>query len=176
MKIDKFELIEIINESLINEILDFNKIDSYEYNYYGNNPLIGEFYLEDNSRIKVVKQKINPIFLDIPQVFDLKNGIINIVFSINDITTQYKKTTFKELIKIIKTVVLIIKKFIDSNNDNPIYVIHAEPKIENEFQISDRQKRELYKMILLKHLPNNYRISDGTFKNTIPVIVFQKYK
>ena len=175
MKTDYFKLIEIINESL-NEILDFNKIDNYEYNYYGNNTLIGEFYLDDNSKVEVTQGEINPLFLNIPQVFNLKNGIINIVFSIEDITSQYKKTTFKELIKIIKTVVLIIKKFINSNNDNPIYVIYAEPKIKNEFQLSDRQKRELYKMILLKHLPNNYRISDGTFNNNIHVIVFQKYK
>jgi hypothetical protein len=173
MKIDKFELIQIINEN-INEILDFNNVDIYDYNYYGKNPLIGEFILDDNSKVKVLQQKINPLSLNIPKVFNSDNGIINLIFTIDDITTQYKKTDLKELLKIIKTVTIIIKKFIDSIQNNPIYILHAESKIKNEFELNDRQKRELYIMILLKHLPKDYRISEGTFENEIPIIVFQR--
>jgi hypothetical protein len=176
MKIDKFELIEIINES-INEILDFKNINNYEYNYYGGNPLIGEFKLDDEANVKVLQQKINPISLKIPPVFNIDNGIINLVFSIDGITAQYKKTTFKEFVKILKTIVLIIGEFISLNSDKKIvYILHAESKIENEYILSDRQKREIYKMILSRQLNGEYRISDAIFGNDIPVIAFQKLK
>ena len=74
----------------------------------------------------------------------------------------------------LKTVSLIVKDFVQKHEkENIIYILHAEPK--TDFEFTDRQKGEIYKMILNKQLPSYYRISDGTFNNK-PIIVFQKDK
>ena len=173
MKLDKFDLIALINET-INEVLDFNNIEGYSYHYYGDsNKLIGAFNVDDNTVIQVFQQQISINMVKIPQTFRKEDGVINLIYSVNDVTTQHKKTSLSELLNIIKTVNCIIKEYLDSfNNKNPIFVIYSEPKLG--VGLNDNQKRELYKMVLEKHLPPNYRVSDGVFNGNIPITVFQK--
>jgi hypothetical protein len=172
MKKDLFDLLSLIKES-INEIMDFNNIKNFDYKYYNTNNLIGEFKLDDKSEVKVYIQKLNKNNVQVPSVFDKNNEIINFIYTVNDLSTQSKTTSLQELTKILKTVFLIIKKYIESHsNINPIYTIHATSKIGMD--ITDNQKRELYKLILSKHLPKDYRISDAKFENHIPIIAFQK--
>ena len=57
------------------------------------------------------------------------------------------------MIKILKTVTLIVKKYIDSKNNsnlNPIYILYSEPK--DNVGLTDGQKNELYKELLKKQL------------------------
>jgi len=177
MKLDKFEVIRIIKET-INEVMDFVNVNNYEYEIHNstisnNLSLIGLFKLDDGAIGNVYAEKIKPEEIDIPPIFDKnKHEIINIVYSINNVTKQYQKSELKVLIRVLKTVSTIVKDFIQKHEkENPIYILHAESK--NDFELFDRQKRELYGMILSKQLPSYYRLSDGKFNN-YPVVVFQK--
>jgi len=181
MKTDYFKLIEIINEEL-NEIMDFTNIDSFNYQYFNPNyesaiSLIGEFKLDDNTNAQVFIQKINPNLVETPPVLDKTNGVFNIVYTIEGKTNQYKKTTIKELIKILKTVTLIVKKYIDANDNsnlNPIYILYSEPK--DNVGLTDGQKYELYKELLRKQLTPEYRISSATYNKSKELVAFQKDK
>ena len=83
MKTDYFSLIEIINEEL-DEIMDFTNIDSFDYQDFNPNnksiiSLIGEFKLDDGSKVQVHIQKINPELVKTPPVLDKTNGVFNCV-------------------------------------------------------------------------------------------------
>jgi hypothetical protein len=181
MKTDYFSLIEIINEEL-DEIMDFTNIDSFDYQDFNPNnksiiSLIGEFKLDDGSKVQVHIQKINPELVKTPPVLDKTNGVFNIVYTVEGKTNQYKKTTIKELIKILKTVTLIVKKYIDSKNNsnlNPIYILYSEPK--DNVGLTDGQKNELYKELLKKQLTPEYRISSAIYNKSKELIAFQKDK
>jgi hypothetical protein len=176
--ISKLSLIGMIHECL-NEVFDFNNIENYDYNIYNNAvnnnlTLIGLFKLDDGEAVKVFAEKININKVSVPPIINIKNvEVINIVYFINDITTQYKKSDLRILFKILKTVSLIIKDFVEKHEkENILYVLHGEPK--TDFEFTDKQKNEMYKMVLGKQLPSYYRASDGIFDGNKPVIVFQK--
>jgi hypothetical protein len=178
MKFDRIDLIYLINEC-INEVMDFNNIENYDYHIYNNIindniSSIGVFKLDDDAIVEVLTEKISVNDINIPPIFNKENAeIINIVYEINNMTTQYKKTDLRELLKILKTVSLIIKDFVQKHEkENIIYILHSEPKSGSGF--TDKQKGEMYKMALNKKLPSYYRISDGIYKINTPVIVFQK--
>jgi len=180
MKFDRIDLINLINEC-INEVLDFNNIENYNYKISNLNitnekiSQIGYFKLDDGAVARIYIEKIDSNKLDIPPIFDRNNSqIINIVYSINSMTTQYKKTNLRIFLKILKTVSLIINEFVQKHEiENIIYILHSEPK--TDFGLTDKQKGETYKMLLNKQLPSYYRVSDGIYNNK-PIIVFQKDK
>jgi hypothetical protein len=173
MKTDYFTLIEIINKEL-DEVMDFTNIDGFDYQYFNSNDestisLIGEFKLDDGSNVQVHIQKINPELVKTPPVLDKTNGVFNIVYTVEG------KTTIKELIKILKTITLIVKIYIDSkNNSNPIYILYSEPK--DNVGLTDGQKNELYKELLKKQLTPEYRISSTIYNKSKELIAFQKDK
>ena len=174
MKSDKLKLLEIINEE-INEIMDFNNIDSFNYNFHDTNDgLVGKFSLENGEIIEVFAQQIPSSVISMPPVFNNTEFAVNFVYSINGISSQYKKTIFSEFIKILKTVALIFKDYLNVRNNDSIYTLYSESK--TGLELNDKQKQELYKLILSKQLPKNYRIGDGLYMNHIPVIIFQKLK
>jgi hypothetical protein len=183
MKLDYFSLVELIKESM-NEIMDFSNIDNYDYEYYDfnlnnnqNKSLIGRFQLDDNLNVEVFVEKINSELVIVPPILDKSGEIYNIAYSIEGNTKQYKKTTLKELIKILKTVTLIVKEFInsvDTSEINPIFVLYSEPK-NNEI-LSNGQKYELYSELLSKQLTPEYRISTATYNNSKNLVAFQKDK
>ena len=176
--ISRLKLIGMIHECL-NEVMDFNNIENYDYIIYNNTvsdnlTLIGLFKLDDGAAVKVFAEKININDISVPPIINIENTeAINIVYSINDITTQYKKSNLKILFKILKTTSLIIKDFVKKHEkENILYILHGEPK--TDFGFTDGQKNEMYKMVLGKQLPLYYRASDGIFDGNKPVIVFQK--
>jgi hypothetical protein len=182
MKIDRLKALHIINEEL-NEVFDFNNISNYDFAYYDNDAqsvsngikLIGDFKLDDGAKVEVYAQNANAELINLPPVFNLNHGAINLAYAVEGVTTQYKKTTLSELLRIIKTVSLIIQKYVTSHNENTLYVLHSESKMGNDL-LSDAQKSEMYQMIISKHLPTGFRIGEGIYDNGIPIIAFQKNK
>lgn len=187
MKTDKLAMIEIIKEEIekgINELFDFKNVPDYDYNYHAiddslftnSKSLIGNFTLDDGAKVNVYIENIDRRLIYLPPVFDLNHGVVNFVFSIEGTTKQYKKTTLKELLRIVKTVSQIVQKFVISHNENILYTLYAEPKLGNDM-LSDPQKSEMYQMVIGKYLPSGFRVGKGTYGGLkLPIIAFQKNK
>lgn len=91
-------------------------------------------------------------------------NIKNVGYNINGNESQYKKTNFKELIKILKTVSDIVINNIknDASIDGLVFV--AANKDEKKILArTDPQKDKLYKTIVVKsmaNLPGNWKLKD----------------
>jgi len=153
---------------LLHEVGDLSKIDSYPFNVMA---LTTEFQTE----LDTVKVEFHPIdfknSIEYPPALILQDNIkgYNIQYSVSNIDTQYRKSDYTYLIKILKTVTDIIIETITKNDQKSgdklqnIYCIGSISKIGNITQ--DRQKDMIYKMIAKNHLPNGYRLSDIEFKD-----------
>jgi hypothetical protein len=176
----QIKLLNLLNE-ILNEIGDLQNIESYEFDY---NPWESSFYTEDGDLVIMRVENDTEILrndLEASKIFEKeKNEIYNISFEVNGTITQAKKTSLKELIKILKTVSIFAAeeiKRIDSNlpkDEKPIFVVGAQSKSEI-IAMNDPQKFMLYTKIISNLLPSNYRKQDGKFEN-IPIILIQRVK
>ena len=123
------QLKNIISESYINEIGDLKNIIPYNYikldtfNYYFESN-IGDVDVE----IERIPQSEEIKFVTKSQIFKQKyegQQLYNISFTVDGIDTQAVKSNLSELNRIIKTVTIIIEKFINSEKPFGLFVSGA---------------------------------------------------
>jgi hypothetical protein len=180
---------QIIAESIL-EALDFKNIEPYEGGQVSlfKTPLgmvkIGfdEVDISDitiNNPHKNVLEKQSYEFYK-KKVKDGYPKIYNVGYAINGIDTQYAKSDYKTLIKILYTVTLYVKKYLEAKkSDDKTFgiFISATPKDEskskNIFNI-DPQKTLLYKHIVANNLPDGYAMSETKYLSRRPGIFIYK--
>lgn len=136
--------IQLIN--ILNEVGDLEGIEAYPYS--------SNKFITDNGWEVSVELSVIPFgefqSLNIPTK---RRNTINVSYSIEGEESQYKKTTYKELIKILKTVTDIVLQYVkDHPNTEALVFFAANKDPQNLLTKTDPQKSSLYKTIVLKRM------------------------
>lgn len=159
---ENISLFQLLTE-IISEVGEFNNIEPYKYI---TNERGGEFKTDEGNRVTVSVTEW-PLQLyknfEFPPIVDTTSKpMYNIGYSVEGEGDQFIKTNYKTLIKILKTVSLIIEYHLKQlDYKNPIFTVFATGKKGKGHE--DPQKTMLYKEILSKNLPSNYRIGMGKY-------------
>ena len=137
----KVELLKIIKESG-----DLENIDSYPHSN-------GRFITEQGWKVEVEFTVIGDFYFSMMKIpTEIKNSI-NVSYSIEGEESQYSKTTYRELIKILKTVSDIIVEYANNNPNTEAFCFFAANKDASELLLkTDPQKTAIYKTIVVKRL------------------------
>jgi hypothetical protein len=143
-------MIPLLKEILMKEIgesnippLDWKKVSPTQYRFLVN---IGEFtervtvQFEDFDQDSVSKQ------FYLPAKFQSLDKTYNVAYDVSGDDVQFSQSDIKTLLKILSTVVNIIKDFISAKDPNALY-IEATEKQEGKIQ-----KSNLYKAYILQQL------------------------
>jgi hypothetical protein len=145
MKLNTLSL-KIILESIIKETGDLAGIISYDYTN-------GEFTTEEGWKVIVKLSHIKEpdySYLNLP--FRQRN-VKAVEYTIEGEQSQYKKTTYSKLIKILKTVSDITIEYINNNPNLQALVFFAANKDPDQLlSNTDPQKSAIYKAIILKQI------------------------
>lgn len=132
--------------AILKEVGDIDKIEPYDRNS-------GEFKTDEGWKVKVCLEKLPYDYyeeLGIP--VELQN-IKNVVYKIEGEQSQYAKSTYSILIRILKTIVEILLKQFDIEKDIDgltFFATHKDPrKIVTE---TDPQKTALHEAIILSQM------------------------
>lgn len=161
------KLAEIYKE--IQESFDFNKIEEKPFSKINSTE-----YKSSDSTLKVEFQEIPKSILH--KKYHNADGCYNVLFTIDDIQTQAKKTDYSEFISILKTVKLVTEDFIQ--NEHPQILVFLSIDKMGSGLITDPQKDRLYKYAITKNLPSGYGI-DYDIKpyeslNMTGIVLFRK--
>jgi hypothetical protein len=165
------KLMMLLHET-INEIGDLQNIEPYKT--IKPNPRSYYFSAKINDKDQNVKVnfenvsdnasffKVNSqIYKDSLAKTDLgKNGLYNLGFSIDNITSQFDKTNLSDYFRIMKTVLVSSYDFLEKKQPFGIMFFGANKKGEAGI---DRQKTLLYFKIAAKNLPKGYRMEEVTY-------------
>lgn len=153
---------------LLLETIDFTKIESYPFNVVS---LTTEFETELD-KVLVEFTRISDFERSIkypPALINTKEIIgYNVQYSVSGEDTQHRKSDYKYLIKILKTVTDIIIETITKNDGHTslyqnIYCVGSISKLGK--LTGDDQKNMIYRQIAKNHLPPGYRVSEIEFKD-----------
>jgi len=151
----------------INETLDLENIEGYPYDIAG---------LETKFKTELgecqVSFDIIPLSeIDYPPVIVIKKALTdcyNIQYTIENNDTQFVKSNYHYLIRILKTITDIIEETIirnDSSTEEDIQNIYCIGSISKLGNLSiDSQKDMIYRQIAKNRLPIGYRINEIKFK------------
>jgi len=138
--------LKIILESIIKETGDLENIIPYDY-------INGEFITEEGWKVVVKFSHIKEpdySYLNLP--FRQKN-VKAVEYTIEGEQSQYKKTTYSKLIKILKTISDITIEYINDNPNLQALVFFAANKDPDQLlSNTDPQKSAIYKAIVLKQI------------------------
>lgn len=158
----KIELFKLLSE-IINEVGDLSNIEPYKFSLKDTG---GDFKTEEGYRVNVNLTKWSSNLhknLVFPPIVEIEGkNIYNIGYSIEGEGSQFIKSNYKTLIKILKTVSLIIEHHVKRlDSQNPIFTLFATDKRGKGHE--DKQKTLIYKEILSKNIPTGYRIGFGDY-------------
>jgi hypothetical protein len=143
-KIIKFA--ELVNE--LNEVFDFNNIKGYKLNRLSNRHFQAKEIGLDINFIDIKGKLLD--FL--PEYLNPKNSF-NVSFSINGTDDQAYKTDLKSYLPIMKSVVNVIKEFIQSDDPDLLMIISSD---RTGAKSNDPKKDKIYKVLVQKFLPINW--------------------
>jgi hypothetical protein len=147
------KLVSLLNE-ILKEVGDLTNIEPYPYS---NN----KFRTDDDLRVHVDIEilddyVVNDILYDNPQLPQNEDVVANVSFDINGQQNQYTTTSYKEYIRILKTVTLIVEEWMKNNPSVNILMFFAANKnAKLHFVSTDPQKTKLYLTIIQKQLSKN---------------------
>lgn len=145
--------LKIIYERIIQEVGDMDNITSYPYKSIHKY----RYQFKTNSNLKIdVNFQSNFTEKELEYLklndFDITPyELYNVSYNIEGIDSQYKKSDYKELIRILKTVTNICLDFI-KNDKIKALMFFATNKDLNKLYVTDNQKSMIYKVIILKQL------------------------
>jgi hypothetical protein len=145
---EKITLLEMRTQYLriIKEVGDLKNIETYPYN---NNT----FTTDEGWVVKVDFERIPFSSFDQLNIPTNRFKTYNVGYDINGTQSQYKQTTYKQLIKILKTVSDIVKEFIKNNSDlEALCFIAANKDPQKLMTHTDPQKSAIYKSIIVKSI------------------------
>lgn len=169
---------ELLKE-VLNEVGDLANIKPFPYRYHSDF-FEGSFSTEKDEMVRMGLENIS-FFKDeftVPPVFNPEeNEIYQVVYSVEDSETQYRKASYKELAAILKTVMEFCKEAFEdaeeSTGGKPIFLIASQSKHSSDYA-PDPQKDALYKSIILKNLPTSYRSAEIVVKGKSVIIIQKK--
>ncbi len=179
---------QIIAESIL-EALDFKNIEPYEGGQVSlfKTPLgMVKISFEEIDIFDLSISKNNRVV--VKQTFDFytkkqKNSypkIYNVGYSINGVETQYAKSDYKTLIKILYTILVYVNRYLETKkgDDSKFGVfITATPKDvskSNNLSNIDPQKTMIYKHIIMNNVPDGYEVSDAKYLSRRPGFLIYK--
>jgi hypothetical protein len=138
--------LKIILENIIKETGDLENIIPYNHNN-------GEFTTEEGWRVVVKFHHIKePEYGYLNLSFRQKN-VKSVEYTIEGEQSQYKKTTYSKLIKILKTISDIVIEYINDNPNLQALVFFAANKDPDKLlSNTDPQKSAIYRAIILKQI------------------------
>jgi hypothetical protein len=182
----KLSLASLISE-IINEVGDLKNINPYNYQltkYPGG--IAGNFWVEFPSgkqeMADVIIESIDPsnkIDIELPPVFEINDPKIkgfSIAYTIGNEDAQFDKSDLKTYVKVMATVVNIVKEVVSDNEKKyykPLYLFLSTSKT-GEMGTQDT-KLKYYQAILNNNLPSGYRMGKGKFAG-MDIIAIQKIK
>lgn len=176
----KHKLQESINLVIQLEALDFKNIKPYDISNDKFDTPIGNVNIEKYAMEpdEASMLKMPPIVNQSLDFYKNKPGantdLYNIGYDVEGSETQYAKSSYKELVKILYTVMTDVKKFIEEKNPFGI-VIFTTSKDESSGPLADDpQKLAIYKYIVSSNIPNGYTIADVKFLNKKGIIIYKK--
>lgn len=177
----QIELTKILKE-IINEVGDLENIIPYKFQMDSEG--LAYFRDEDGDVVVMFVEELGQDqkaeLSKVPKVFEVENNpAIDVGYKISGVLSQYKKSTYSKLMRILKTFSIYLKEEIGRvekkyPNLKPLILIAAQSKNREEFA-DDAQKFNLYRQLVMKNIPKNYRISQAEVLGK-KVIVAQKLK
>ena len=139
----RVELLKIIKESG-----DLENIQSYQHSN-------GTFTTEQGWKVEVDFPVIDYSYFLMMKIPTQRKNSVNVTYSIEGEESQYSKTTYRELIKILKTVSDIIIEYANNNPNTEAFCFFAANKDSSKLlSKTDPQKTSIYKTIVVKRLSN----------------------
>jgi hypothetical protein len=167
-------------KEIIQEVGDLRNVEPYKFNYV-KTLHAGAFTIPEIGGVTMYIEDITHDILlgELPPVFSpYANEIFQIGYTVEGVGTQYKKTDYKQLIKILKTVLEFTKRAVpdvlEKYGQGTIFGIASQAKDTEDF-IPSPQKDALYRAIVLQNLPEGFRNVELNL-NGKPTILFQKIK
>lgn len=141
----------------IREVGDLNGIDPY--------PIQGRKFTTDaGSRVEVRFEEITKGNYSVYHIPTSIKHAIHVGYAVEGEDSQFKKSNYRELIRILKTVIKITLRFLESHPEvDGIVVFPVNKDSSKRLGESDYQKHLLYKALMVKHiskLGNNWTEKD----------------
>lgn len=144
--------LKLLYEEIIKEIGDLENINPYEYTTVSS----------DNYLFNVGDDKVNVYFekMDLNQIQAMndfldkdffKENTYNVVYDIEGVQSQFTKSNYHVLVRILKTIMSIIIDFIN-NNDVDFLVFYSMDKTGQTMFKTDSQKTKLNKLIITQNI------------------------
>jgi len=181
---NQLELKKLVEE-VIKEVGDLVNIKPYPYKFNMRITedmleYIGMFTTTDGYKITMLLEDISEFRNDmnIPPSFDTPDSrIYQIGYRVGGVDTQYAKTEYSELMKILKTVLDFSEKFVPNlikeyGNDT-LFVIASQAKDTTVFK-SDPQKDKVYNLIVSQNLSSDYKNIKTTTHDGKLALLFKK--
>lgn len=167
--------LKVLLEQIIAEIGDLDNITPYEVND-------NSFTTDEGWKVEVEFQSFDNKFLNVLGVNTniYPNPIYNVGFKIEGVQTQFTKSTYSSLVKILKTVVIVCENFMKEKKPNGLIFFAAHKKGENILDVTDPSKTRLYNAIIIKYifknLPNFTLVNIGNKKGFEGFMIYNKEK
>jgi len=153
-------------ENILNEVGDLKNIKGYEYILKGKDEGSFTIHLNNNEIavnviIKRAEDDIKSLFNFPPIIKADQKEMYNVGFLVGGEDTQFEKTNLSILMRILKTVMDISLDLIKKYPNDTIFTFFATSKTGKGF--NDSQKMNLYKLIMQKNIPTEYRMGESEF-------------
>ena len=145
---EKITLLEMRTQYLriLKEVGDLENIEVYPYKD-------NSFTTDENWVVKVDFDVVPFAEFDQLNLPTKRRNTFNVSYDVNGYQSQFKKTTYKQLLRILKTVSDIVKNFIKDNNTLEALTFLAANKNMNKLIThTDPQKSAIYKSIIVKNI------------------------
>lgn len=174
MSKNAIKLLTLLNENLL-EIGDLKNITPYNINKVREDKY--KFEIEEGDIVDVIFTLIPTNvyhLIDTPSIIDKEKieSFYNLGYSIKGFSTQAKITDIKELLKIMSTIMSIVKEFIQKHPNSSIMIFEENKKEELGF--TSGQKSLLYKSIISQNLLSGYLSGPVEFNKQEGLIIAPK--
>jgi hypothetical protein len=160
----------LLNEVIL-EVGDMENISSYPFKKISNTSYEFETEQGDTINVDLPTYPLKDIKDSLPNDIDENGKFTNIEFGIMGVDTQFKKSDYKYLIKILKTILNITLDYLKNNQPKYILIAATNKSTSKSNDEFDPQKTQLYQAMVLKNL-NKLPKYNGNWKyRKIPNVV-----
>lgn len=163
------KLVGILKE-VLSEVGDLSKVQALPFDT--SSPLDYYFHLEDGTLVKLNFAPISSVSrygtftTDSEDYNSAERNLtkeFNASFVVGGSQHQYTKSDLRSFNRLLKTIVVCIKDFIEKNDINAIWIFGVD---KSGRLAGDRQKNILYKALTRNNLPPDYQMAPATLDAT----------
>lgn len=169
-------------DRLIKEIGDLERVEPYSYQQIisAKNVAIYQFKTDEDWTVRVQISTLGQPEFDSLKLPGKRENAYNIAYSVEGEQSQYKKTTYSKLIKILKTITYIVLEFVKKYPDAEALIFLAANKDPQKLlSNTDSQKSAIYKTIVIKQMNSfghNWKLRDINVGDDVNFTGFAIYK